>query len=775
MSVSLQPRAARARFVDRIAAEFEAAGVEYVVLHGGRAGEGVDSDVDVAVGRHSLETVDALIRLGTFGRLLQRFDYDVPWCRYYVVESDEPGRPYRQLDVACDPWGIGRYGASIRLALMSPEKSDDCRVASPGAETLYLALKRAKKGELRTGDAEQLRATFRRDPRVARDLLERHLGKPGGALADALERDRHDLTAEMRALRAHASLVRWKPAFVWRRLSFGALRVGRRVLRPTGLVVAVVGPDGVGKSMLAEGLERSSAGAFRRATRLHFGPGLLPPPARLLGRAAPDVSRPHLRSPSGLLGSLARTVYLWLDSRLGWWPKVSAANIRSTLVVFERGWDDLVIDPLRYRVRGTRLARALGRLLPAPDLVFFLDTEARVVHARKPELDIAEIARQLHCWRVLSLRNPARFQVLDAARPAQGVLDQAVAGITDRLASRQFDSASSELAWVSLGKPAQEGSDYWVISRRGRARWLLDAQTEAPGLLRTGIYRPAQMRHHVGAATLDGVRRASGGRLGATARLRVDPTAGLAPAIASHLGRTRVHIAGAAVPKDRGGRAVLTVCDGTGGVIAVAKVARDKQPLQHEQRVLEALAQIDPQTFLAPRVLASFEWRGAAVLVLEPVAISRRSDRGLAEPEIGALVELYELRDALAPVLGSAPATVPAHGDFAPWNSSRTSTGGLTLWDWEEAHLGTPLEDYFHWQVQRAVLLSRGTLADLVGRTLKPDLTLQALCDRLSIAPEQAPPLLRSYLEQGAGTLPQRSPGAERRVRALELLDRARA
>ena len=764
----------RARFIERVAEAFEEAGVNYAILHDPTARGGLDSDVDVAVGRESRELVDWIIRAGRFGSLVQRLDYDVPWCRYYVLESDEPGRRYRQLDVACDPWGIGRYGGSIRLALASAERWQERRVASAAAQTLYLALKRASKGCLRPGDAEQLRSVFERDRAAARDVLEQHLGEAGAALADALEGDRPDLTTELRALRKYAKRARTRPPLAWRRLLYGTLRIGRRVLRPTGLVVGVVGPDGVGKSTLANGLEDASAGAFRRVARLHFGPGLLPPPSRLLGRSAPDSSQPHRRRPSGRAASFARVAYLWLDAGVGWWPKVSLPRIRTTLVVLERGWPDMIVDPRRYRASHvTGLVRHMGRLLPAPDLVFFLDGEPDVAHERKPELDIEEIDRQLNEWRALALDELHRFEALDATRPAEEILDEAVARMNRRLASRQLDIGSCDLALACVGKPVQRGSDYWLIAPRGRPRWFLRAHPSAAGLLQTRIYRPAQMRHLAGAKALDVVRRGSRGCLGVKSCVTVDPETGLAPAIAFHLGRTRVQIAGVAVPKDRGERALLSVWDES-RLVAFAKVARESGPLEHERRVLEELARIGPKTFVAPRVLGFFHSWVGAVLVLEPLPVVGRSDRPLGEREVDALTELSQLRDAFGPGLGSARAGVPAHGDFAPWNSSRTDSGALALWDWEEAHLGDPLEDYFHWHVQRLVLLSAGTVTELVRRALDPDPMLRALCERLSVAPEESPHLLRSYLERSAGLLPPASPGAEARGRAIELLEGAR-
>ncbi len=74
----------RARFVREVVADFERADVEFVLLYG-HDPEAHDSDLDV-VTRRSLGAVDALVRAGTFGRMLQRFHYGVPWYYAYVIE-----------------------------------------------------------------------------------------------------------------------------------------------------------------------------------------------------------------------------------------------------------------------------------------------------------------------------------------------------------------------------------------------------------------------------------------------------------------------------------------------------------------------------------------------------------------------------------------------------------------------------------------------------------------------------------------------------------------
>ena len=255
-----------------------------------------DSDVDVAVSSKSLVAVDTIVREGRLGRLLQRFDYDVPWCRYYVLETGDPDRRFRQLDVACDPFGIGRYGDAVQLALDHGQRVDGLSTLSPAATVAYLAAKRACKGIRDEADVRELRKKFEADPAGASTLLQDVFGEPGGALARALG----EASDPLPALRDVGSLIearRRTPRRLVLRAGFGAARVLRRLARPTGLLVAVVGPDGTGKTTLADGLESMTNGLFRGTRRLHLTPGVLPPPGRLLGRrGSGDTSQPHARA-----------------------------------------------------------------------------------------------------------------------------------------------------------------------------------------------------------------------------------------------------------------------------------------------------------------------------------------------------------------------------------------------------------------------------------------------------------------------------------------------
>jgi thymidylate kinase len=182
-----------------------------------------------------------------------------------------------------------------------------------------------------------------------------------------------------------------------------ALRLVERPMQAwdrRGASVAVIGPDGAGKSTLAAGL----AGAFYFPVRSVYM-GLWP---------ANDAA-------SGPLRVLLRPLTVWRRY-------LGALRHRALgrLVVFDRYGYDALLSP---RGGWPRLKRAyfavLARLCPAPDVVLLLDAPGPVLHARSGEYDPARLEADRAEYRLLRGRVPDLVQ-LDARRPAEAVLADAV-------------------------------------------------------------------------------------------------------------------------------------------------------------------------------------------------------------------------------------------------------------------------------------------------------------------------------------------------------------
>ena len=172
--------------------------------------------------------------------------------------------------------------------------------------------------------------------------------------------------------------------------------------RPTGLFVVLLGPDGVGKSTLIGRLTVAlCSAAFTRYRIFHWRPMVV---VRQKETGRP-VSDPHDEPARGTLGSVAALLVVFLDYWLGYLLVLRPLLARSGLIVFDRYFQDLLVDPLRYRYGGpTWFARLLSRFVPPPDLVFLvLDAEEEVILSRKREVPREELRRQRASYRQLTV------------------------------------------------------------------------------------------------------------------------------------------------------------------------------------------------------------------------------------------------------------------------------------------------------------------------------------------------------------------------------------
>ena len=78
---------------------------------------------------------------------------------------------------------------------------------------------------------------------------------------------------------------------------------------------------------------------------------------------------------------------------------------RRSLVVFDRHFLDYLVDPERSRVRrGTWAARVLAAFLPRPRLTVVCTGDPEEIHARKRELPLEEVRRQVAEYEALARR-----------------------------------------------------------------------------------------------------------------------------------------------------------------------------------------------------------------------------------------------------------------------------------------------------------------------------------------------------------------------------------
>lgn len=212
-------------------------------------------------------------------------------------------------------------------------------------------------------------------------------------------------------------------------------------------IVAIVGPDGTGKSTTIDELRRQLESNGSRVSNniRHWRPGVLPTLGRLTskGGAESQFGGPPRRSPGRF--QFLRLAYYGLDFVVGHFLQDNREKRQKTVVLYDRCALDMHVDPLRFALQSTRGTGLLWKIVPRPDAVILLyDSPGRIL-ARKAELTRAELQRQFSVW----IKLLAEGQVDAVVR-----IDSMPGAIARRIASYLNEKASSD-ANISQGSAAR--------------------------------------------------------------------------------------------------------------------------------------------------------------------------------------------------------------------------------------------------------------------------------------------------------------------------------
>lgn len=385
--------------------------VTYALLHpGGDSLPDVSSDIDIILALAPVDSFEpALSKLAdeTGAVWMQSFHYDVPYGYYYVVQVPcDDGFAYLQLDCLCDSLGINRYHLSSEQLLQ--DRIFDAgyyRVASE-SETLYLVIKRSLKANATQDNILELATHIVAHAKTLTPSLKKWLGNNlANKIIDLCKNNKlaelaEVLNASSATIEKHFALSH-PIRYLLKRFSTTTRQI-KRFFKPTGLFIVLIGPDGCGKTTISDNVRSNMERCFRGVWRFHWRPKLLPK----LGRNKTQLTEqanaeqtppaPPEKSKYNTLTSLIRFTYYLADFIIGYWIVIYPKKARSTFIVGERYFADILVHPARYGFSLPKwFIRLSSYLVPKPDAIILLHGDPQKIHDRKPELPVETISEQI--------------------------------------------------------------------------------------------------------------------------------------------------------------------------------------------------------------------------------------------------------------------------------------------------------------------------------------------------------------------------------------------
>ena len=438
---------AEREFFARFFARLNEAGVVSILLRNyEKFPDAIGHDLDVFFRRAELNQAVEIFRetlRESGGNVLHVHERDYVFAVWFRVKPNEPAAIHLDFYHGAFTWHSLPYVSESELVSAS-RLVGNFKTPRPAHEALNLFLTSLLWGGFfKTRYRERIRTLLQAPEESAEffRVLDREFGsdaKPPFDFSTGAEISRNEMrrySARLRRSFKRRSLAR-RPFTTAFRLTRFWLKELSTLISPPGICIAILGPDGSGKSTVIQAVQQRIEYFFGEVESRHWRPQLLGDVGVMLGRrekSAAPVSDPHGRAPHSSAISAIRFFYYWLDYWLGWPARVWKFRAKNHFVIFDRFAQDMWCDSRRYRLRLPRgLMKFFCRLVPQPDLTFVLLAGAEIIHARKGEVPLEAVREALQNYSEASKQN-SRTVAVDCSRTVNQVADEIAAAVLAQL------------------------------------------------------------------------------------------------------------------------------------------------------------------------------------------------------------------------------------------------------------------------------------------------------------------------------------------------------
>jgi len=416
--------------------------IDYVVVGDTRKyPTNIDSDIDIVVRTDDLPVMEELLYVFSNKysdiKLVQRLQHEHS-AYYYVLATYKNKIEFLHPDVCSDYFRNGRFFLSSEKLLQdrveavdNKGKSKGFYVAKPKNEFIYYLLKKIDKQVLLPKHTVHLRDQWEKDPEGCKEEIQYFWSAEEVELLESSVVS-NNWENVIKSLPQLQQSIHKKSTFSLLSFYNEFIRKIFRLLSPSGLYISILGPDGCGKSSVIEKILIDLKPAFRKTQYFHLRPHL----GKNMSQNTKPIDDPHSQNNRGWLLSFIKIFYFLFDYLFGYIIKTRPMLVRSTFVVFDRYYYDLLVDPKRYRFSlPLWFAKFIGYFIPRPNLVILLDVPAEVIHTRKQEVSFEETFRQRDEY-INIVSNLNNGVVIDAGQSLDKVVSEVNKAILDYMAVR---------------------------------------------------------------------------------------------------------------------------------------------------------------------------------------------------------------------------------------------------------------------------------------------------------------------------------------------------
>ena len=186
-----------------------------------------------------------------------------------------------------------------------------------------------------------------------------------------------------------------------------------------GVSIIFFGPDGCGKTTVAQNLKEKLKFKFPLELGAHFH---WKPIKKNIFNSSLPVTDPHGSPLRNRFMSLFFFLYHYFSFIFGWYINVCPVLKKGGLVIIDRYYYDFFVDRRRYRLKISDLIVKLGFIfIQKPDLVFYLDADPLLLQQRKKEVSFTECKRQRESYKKL-VDKLSNGHVIDASQSIHKVV-----------------------------------------------------------------------------------------------------------------------------------------------------------------------------------------------------------------------------------------------------------------------------------------------------------------------------------------------------------------